>query len=247
MPSTTGDRNISTISHIAQDRSNYFKGNREDMRKFLPPDMRSVLDVGCAAGNFLGSLDIPGLHRVGIEPDQQAYEEARTKMEECFHSTFDEDIVRRIEARASNNRFDCIVFNDVLEHLVNPWGALELARRILSSEGVVVASIPNVLFYSNIANMIRNLDFKYENAGIMDITHLRFFTRKSMTRMFEETGYDVLEVEGISSAASLKFKLLNALFLNRFADLKYMQFAIVARSSTVGRSAAKSRAPAEYT
>ncbi len=209
-------------------RRYYFDGKREDMLRFLPSNMISILDVGCSAGNFLGALERPNMYRAGIEPDVEAFKSAKAKMEECINSTFDEELVKSIENRSLHNRFDCIVFNDVLEHLIDPWGALRLAKRILSTNGVVVASIPNILFYSGVVNMIRTQDFKYESAGIMDITHLRFFSKKSIIRMFEETGYDLLRIEGISSAASLKFKLLNFLFVNRIADMKYMQFAVVA-------------------
>ena len=231
MRSTKANRLMTPAENIARDRSDYFKGDREDMRRFLPDNIRSILDIGCAAGNFLGTLDIPDIYRAGIEPDVESYEEAKGKIEECFNSPFNEELVQVIENRSPHNRFDCIVFNDVLEHLVDPWHALQLAKRILEVDGVIVASIPNILFYSNIVNMIRTQDFKYENAGIMDITHLRFFSRKSIIRMFEETGYDLLNIEGISSATSLKFELLNILFMNKFADLKYMQFAVVARPS----------------
>jgi len=205
----------------------YFEGGREDMLRFLPPGMKSILDVGCASGNFLAAVG-PGVYRAGIEPDSEACARARGKVDECFNGPFDEAMVRTLEARASHNRFDCIAFNDVLEHLVDPWGAVKLARRLLAPQGVVIASIPNFLFYSNIANMLRTMDVRYESAGIMDATHLRFFSKKSMVRMFEEAGYEVVRIEGISTAASLKFRILNALLLNAITDLRHMQFAIVA-------------------
>ena len=69
----------------------------------------------------------------------------------------------------------------------------------------------------------------YADEGILDRTHLRFFTRSSMVRLFEEAGYPVESTQGINPTGSLKFKVVNLLTLGRWADMRYLQFACVAR------------------
>ena len=95
--------------------------------------------------------------------------------------------------------FDAICFNDSLEHFADPGPALESCKDLLRKGGVVVASIPNVRYIENIAHLLIELDWRYENSGIRDRTHLRFFTKKSMERTFRESGYAVLSMHGINS------------------------------------------------
>lgn len=70
---------------------------------------------------------------------------------------------------------------------------------------------------------------KYTDSGTLDYTHLRFFTKKSIVRLFEKCVYEITKIEGINAAAGKKYKIINALLLNRLKDWKFMQFAIRAK------------------
>jgi 2-polyprenyl-3-methyl-5-hydroxy-6-metoxy-1,4-benzoquinol methylase len=199
------------------------------MLDFLPDGIRSVLEVGCGNGNFLQQLAGREILRVGVEPDEMGYSEAKLKMDLCVHGKWDAQTVRSLSAEIGERRIDCVVFNDVLEHMESPWDARRLAHTFLGPQGHVGASIPNFLFYSNLANLVRTQDFKYETSGLLDIGHLRFFSRKSIVRMFEECGYSITRIEAVSWASSLKFRILNLLLLNTIADMRVMQWGIVAR------------------
>lgn len=72
-------------------------------------------------------------------------------------------------------------------------------------------------------------DWKYTDLGTLDYTHLHFFTKKSIIRMFEKCGYEITKIEGINAVAGKKYKMINALFLNRLKDWKFMHFAIQAK------------------
>ena len=79
-----------------------------------------------------------------------------------------------------DNNFDVVIFNDVLEHFENPWAVLENVKTKLNASGVVVASIPNVAYITNLVELILKKDWRYKpEGGILDKTHLRFFTKKS--------------------------------------------------------------------
>ena len=124
--------------------------------------------------------------------------------------------------------FDCITFNDVLEHLLEPSAVLKLVKSKLSSNGIIIASIPNVRYISNLSELLLKKDWEYKDAGILDNTHFRFFTKKSMKRMFEHSGYKLLTQEGINGTNSLKFKFLNFFTIGFFSDAKYSQFLCIA-------------------
>lgn len=213
----------------AKDES-YFAHERNEMLKFIPKGVRLVLDVGCSSGVFGNSVKKQFNCEVwGIEPDKRAAQKAQTLLDKVYNTFFDEHI------DLQNRKFDCIIFNDVLEHLVNPFDALELCKRNLSSNGVIVSSIPNIRFFDAVYHIVFQKDFKYEGAGIFDKTHLRFFTKKSIERMFSEAGYKLVTIEGINSIKEINnkgyrnFNILNTLLLKSISDMEYQQFAVVAR------------------
>jgi 2-polyprenyl-3-methyl-5-hydroxy-6-metoxy-1,4-benzoquinol methylase len=126
--------------------------------------------------------------------------------------------------------FDCIVFNDVLEHLMDPWKVLSDSKKLLAPGGCVVASIPNMRFYDVLKQLIVNKQWQYKEAGIMDFTHIRFFTVESIRDMFVKSGYRVVVLKGINyEKMPFFYYLLNLLTLNAFGDLRYVQYACVAR------------------
>ncbi len=204
----------------------YFAHSRSEMLKYVPEEVEVALDVGCGEGNF-GAL-LRGTRNCtvwGVEPNIEAAEIARPKLDVLINARFDQTIA------LGDQRFDCIVFNDVLEHLVDPWAALALAKKHLTPRGVVVSSIPNIRFFWCFLEIMLAKDWKYRDAGIMDKTHLRFFTMKSIVRLFEETNFCVKKIEGIHPTTHKYFVLLNFFLFNRISDMKYEQFAVVAKSA----------------
>lgn len=128
----------------------------------------------------------------------------------------------------AGSAFDCIVFNDVLEHLIDPWETLVEARELLAPGGSVVASIPNVRYAPVLWDLVARGQWPYRGDGVLDQTHLRFFTLRSIETMFRSTGYRVRRIEGIHVLRSMKIHLLRALTFNALADLAYRQIAVVA-------------------
>jgi 2-polyprenyl-3-methyl-5-hydroxy-6-metoxy-1,4-benzoquinol methylase len=202
----------------------YFAVDRPEMLKYVPPSAGMVLDVGCGEGVFAARVKTErGATVWGVEPDARSAEVAKGRLDRVLAQAFGPN------ADLRRTRFDCIVFNDVLEHMVDPWRALRLAREHLTASGVVVASIPNLRFFRLLWDLAVRGEWRYETSGILDVDHVRFFTRKGIVRLFAETGFAVKRIEGINPREQgRKFALLNALCLNRAADLKYLQFAVVA-------------------
>jgi len=198
----------------------------------IPEGVRRVLDVGCGAGRF-GQLvkQERGAEVWGLEPSLQACKQAENCLDRVVHAEFGESL--NLPKRA----FDAVVFNDVLEHMANPWAALEFAKQLLTETGVVVASIPNIRHFPTLWRLVVRRDWSYQDAGILDRTHLRFFTRRTIEKLFLDTGYRICLLSGISAFQSLPednglwryFKLLNILMFGHINDTKFLQYAVRAQ------------------
>ncbi|MCX7946848.1 MAG: methyltransferase domain-containing protein [Hydrogenophilus sp.] len=156
-----------------------------------PP--RAVFDLGCFVGGTGRWLKnkFPGVRVVGVEPLDKAAEKARADYDEVFVGRFE-----TFDVDAYKGEFDVIIAADVLEHLYNPWAALERLKTLLTPGGSLYISLPNIRNLRVLEALCGAGDWRYEGAGILDITHLRFFTRQSATRMLTETGWRVLETRG---------------------------------------------------
>lgn len=205
---------------------NYFNLHRKNLLDLLPNNIQvsNALDVGCAEGNFGKLLKEKYKCKVwGIEPDFESSKLASNNLDNVFNGTFEASIIN------INIKFDLICFNDVLEHMVSPENTLSIAKNYINENGIIQCSVPNILHYHEFLNILINKDFKYEDKGIMDRTHLRWFTKKSLVRLFEECGYKVIKVEGLDPTKSKKMSLINLLSLGYLNEMKYPQFALQAQ------------------
>jgi len=207
----------------------YFECLRPEMLPLVPARCHRVLDVGCGAGAFGESLKRSREIEVwGVEPVRSAAEKAATKLDRVINGSFDS------ETELPAGSFDCVIFNDVLEHMAAPEQALRYARVLLRSGGLVVASIPNIRSFPTVWRLMFHGSWQYEDAGVLDKTHLRFFTKSSIVKMFENEGYSIKSICGINayvnggSRLRAAYRLANTIFLGKFADMKFQQFAVVA-------------------
>lgn len=207
---------------MTEKRREYYDNPRPEMLEFVPPSARTILDIGCGSGAFGAALKSRGAEVWGLEPSAAA-EQAAERL--------DRVIQRPIEGAGDElplGHFDCIVFNDVLEHFVDPWGVLRSARMWLAPEGRVVASIPNVRHLTELKNLVIRKNWDYADDGILDSTHLRFFTVRSIPKLFASSGYELVRIQGINGDVGWKFKLFNLLTVHAIDDTRYVQFACVA-------------------
>lgn len=202
----------------------YFQYSRKEMLQFIPDGVKTSLEVGCGAGMFSGSLRSNGVETWGIEPELMAFENALKNGIKCLHGLFQDKY-----GELPKNYFDVVVFNDVLEHMSDPWNALSLAKSLLRRGGHVVSSIPNILYFPAFTDLLISRDFRYTNGGTFDRTHLRFFTRRSIVHFFESCGFEIEEIKGIHAYKSRKFTCFNVVTFGYFDEMKYMQFGVRAR------------------
>jgi 2-polyprenyl-3-methyl-5-hydroxy-6-metoxy-1,4-benzoquinol methylase len=210
----------------------YFAEARPEMLSFVPTNCRRLLDVGCGTGTFGASLKRTRHIEVwGVEPFASAAAIAADKLDRVITSPFEP------ETDLPASAFDCIVFNDVLEHMIEPERALRYAKTLLSAGGTILASIPNVRYLPVLWQLGVRGNWEYGECGVLDRTHLRFFTKSSILKMFQDEGFAVRSISGINPYAGvpsasrrlwLAYRFMNVFFGGRFADLKFLQFAVVA-------------------
>jgi SAM-dependent methyltransferase len=149
-----------------------------------------VLELGPATGYMSRVFSERGCAVVGIEFDPGMAERAAGFCERMIVGDLD---ALDLEAELGDDRFDAIVAADVIEHLKDPLGALERLRRFLKEDGRFVISIPNVA-HGSIRLALLSGRFEYRPWGLLDSTHLRFFTRETFERLLREAGLDLVEL-----------------------------------------------------
>lgn len=181
-----------------------------------------VLELGAGEGNTCRALKECGKasETVGIELSPQAAAIARGKADKVL-----EGDVEKMEFPFPEKHFDYILCGDVLEHLVNPWDVLKRLKGVLADSGQLIASIPNVRYRGVIKRLVIDGEWRYEPAGgILDMTHLRFFTKKEIFRLFESTGYKVDAIQIIFRKKEEAF--INTLTFKVFDDLLAYQYLV---------------------
>jgi len=150
---------------------------------------RDVLDVGCGEGFLATELKRQGNRVTGIDALSEA--EQTEALEQYFSADLDAGIAEVVE-KLRGKRFDRVLLMDVLEHLKRPEVLLRQCKDVLKPEGAVVVSLPNIANLT-VRLMLLVGRFNYTVRGILDKTHVRFFTRRTARRFLEENGYRIVE------------------------------------------------------
>lgn len=162
-----------------------------DLLRIIPSDAKRVIEIGCSSGALAREYkkNHENVNWVGVEIDQSYAEMAKrycdstlvANIDDCDDSFYEEFSDR-----------DCWVFGDTLEHLKDPWSVLQKIRNVMPAGGSVAVCIPNAQHWSLIIKFALG-EFRYEDSGLLDKTHLRWFSRKTMLEMFQSSGLKVVE------------------------------------------------------
>lgn len=165
---------------------------RPEVANLIPPSARVIVDVGCGEGDLGQALKAsrPAVWVGGLEVHEPYAKVAATKLDAVSQQPAEAGLPAQWQAP------DCLIFADSLEHMVDPWSVLNTLARSLKPGGCVVISLPNVVHFSVQDGLARG-EFEYTEWGILDRTHLRFFTRHSLLELVESSGLSVEHLERV--------------------------------------------------
>ena len=207
----------------------YYSHLRPHFVRLFPKTGRRVLDIGCATGQALGHFKRQGAEQtVGIElrDDVAALATASGNVDQIHVGDF-----MALDLPYADGHFDVILASFVLEHVPDPWAALKRIRQLLAPNGVLVASLPNVRHISVSLPLLFSGRWQYESEGIMDQTHLRFFTRQTITELSQASGFELMSME--PEILGRKNIWLQNASLGLFPDLFAYAFNFVARPAPI--------------
>lgn len=212
---------------INKPSENYYQHRRISVSESISKGAHRILDVGCGAGNFGAYLLQSGHAKdvVGIELIQAAADEASTKLNQVYCADLNRSrVADLLQTPTECMPFDYIVCADVLEHLVDPWQVLRDLSCYLAPGGKIIASIPNVRHWTVWLPLIVKGRWDYLDEGIMDRTHLRFFTKATILDLFASAGLDVVELRPLIGG---KWRLVDKYSLQLLREMVAIQWVCV--------------------
>lgn len=221
---TAPERRTAELAHsYAGKRDDYFANVRREVLPLLPPRCARVLELGCGRGDTLAYLKATGRcdWAGGIELFPAAADVARTRLD-----WLREGDVEQMELELGAGSLDAVLCLDVLEHLVDPWRVLRRISALVRPGGVVVASIPNVRHARVVIPLLLGGRFEYADQGLLDRTHLRFFTRRSAVELLECGGLRVDAVHETGLEPGTRARVVDRLTLSALRPLLTLQYVL---------------------
>jgi len=166
--------------------------HNEQVLDAVPDRARKILEIGTGTGALARQIarKLPGVDYVGVEISESYGQQARSFCSRVYVENFEDASAELLNELLDT---DVVIFADVLEHFIDPWSTLERMRSMMRPGSYIISSMPNLQHWS-IQYRLMAGDFRYADTGLLDRTHLRFFTRQTMLEMFSNTGYSIEQV-----------------------------------------------------
>jgi SAM-dependent methyltransferase len=178
------------------DRAAGYETDRPDVQAHVPLDAISILELGCSAGALGAALKRRVAPRdvtiVGVELDPGYAATAAERLDRVVVADAETFLSGPAPPEAP---FDCLIAADLLEHLVDPWSALQRAAELVRPGGTVVVSLPNVLFFGSLLRLVRERRWPRDAEGVFDGTHLRWFSRTDAEDLLRAAGLHDITTE----------------------------------------------------
>ncbi|MDA8239744.1 MAG: class I SAM-dependent methyltransferase [Nitrospiraceae bacterium] len=165
----------------------YYEEKRSDVLPLIPGGIATLLDIGCSRGNFGAAVRKElGCRVVGVEINAHEAQKARSKLDLVIEGN--------ILTADITERFDCVTCLDVLEHVEHTEIFLNKIRSLLNKDGYLLLSIPNIGHWNIVEDLIAGR-WDYVPAGILCITHLRFFTKRTIESLLRDAGFSIITIK----------------------------------------------------
>jgi len=174
--------------------ASYYSFCRMDVLPFIPESARHILSLGC--GEAKTEKKFRNTHDckiIGLEINHSAVAVAQNAIDQVI-----EGPIQKTIDTLKEERFDCILALDIFEHLPDPWAVIKKCSNLLTPDGVIIASIPNIN-HTSIRNRLAVDIFPYEPAGILDFSHFRFFTLTEIYKLFVSADLKIIETNSFKS------------------------------------------------
>ena len=202
------------------------KNRRDELLSLIPEDVKKVLDLGCGDGGLGSKLKGKCKEVVGVEREESLYVISKKKLDNAFLAD-----IKDLQLPYQKGYFDCIIYADVLNCLIEPLASLKKHIFYLKDGGYILASMPNIRYYKTIIRLIFGGTWDYVDEGILWKEHLRFFTLINMKEMFQNAGFEIKLIKR-NIVASRGFRVLNFLSFNLFSNFLTYQYYILAKKTT---------------
>ncbi|HEV2856123.1 MAG TPA: methyltransferase domain-containing protein [Thermoanaerobaculia bacterium] len=218
-----------TTALYEEKEGGYFRAARLDLLGLLPPSLSQggglrLLELGAGDGATLRAARERGLASYTVGIDLVEPPGGAPGVDRFIHGN-----VEALELDLPAGGFDAVLCADVLEHLVDPWRTVARLADLLRPGGVLLSSIPNVRNHRVLRPLVLRGDFRYQPAGLMDRSHLRFFCRENARELFEGAGLTVEAMAENMGAYGLRHRLVDRLTLGLLHDFFVFQFLTRAR------------------
>lgn len=159
----------------------------------IPVEATKILEIGTGSGSLAAAIKKrnPAVEYVGVEVTTEYVELSRPRCDRVYLENFEKPSYKILQEIRDK---DYIVFCDVLEHFVDPWSVLEMLKATMRPDGRIIACIPNTQHWSIQVRLNRG-DWRYADRGLLDKTHVRFFTRETIIELFQKTGFKVIQMQ----------------------------------------------------
>jgi SAM-dependent methyltransferase len=218
---------MDTLLDYGLKAEDYFSTARTEIAPLLPDGVLRVLEIGCGDGATLAWLRETGRcsRAVGIELHAPAAAAARRHCERVIVG----DAEWLLDEAFEQGPFDLVLCLDVLEHMVDPWQFVRRLSDALPPGAQVIASLPNVRHYKVSLPLLFEGRFDYERRGVLDETHLRFFTRRSVKQLFSRAPLSLATILPSRPPVGSPSWFAHGLTLGMLGDLFAVQFLVRAR------------------
>lgn len=201
----------------------YYSNIRQDLFRYIEKGENTILEFGCSEGRTGEALKKEGLagYYVGADIHQPSVDIASTFLDEAICANLDDFDFSKL----GSNRFDYVICGDVLEHLYEPWDTVSNIHDLIKPGGKLIITLPNTRHYSVSLSLLFKGNWDYRDAGILDRTHIRFFTKKTAMKLFTKEQY------GLSSIVPLfwgrRDPLINKMTFSMFEGLLAPQWLLI--------------------